>query len=89
MSRTFRFVIGLLFILILSGCGAQQSQITSTQPLSSDGIQIQQRPSPTPTLSLPMQITTPTPRPAIVQPAAPATVPPAAAGSPPIALRLR
>lgn len=77
MSRTFRFVVGLLFILFLGGCGAQQSPITVTQPLSSDGLQVQQRPSPTPTLTLPMQITTPTPtpRPAIPQPGVPGNTP--------------
>ncbi len=66
MRKTYRYLITMLFVLFLSGCGAQRSSQTPSQPLNSDGLQvIQQRPSPTPTLSLPMQVTTPTPRPTV------------------------
>lgn len=65
MRQPYRYLLLLAFVLVLSGCGAQQSsQVAPSQPISSDGLQaIQQRPSPTPTLTLPMQVTTPTPRP--------------------------
>lgn len=64
MRSKFCYLLGLLIIALLSGCGSQQKpQLAPSQPLISDAVHIQQKPTPTPPLSLPRQIATPTPAP--------------------------
>jgi len=64
MRRTCWFLSGLLLMLLLNACGAQQNtQFTPSQPLISDAGHIQQKPTPTPPISIPMQVATPTPKP--------------------------
>src|SRR2546423_5105210 len=66
----------MLFMVFLTACGSQQStQMTPTQPLSSDGAHMvqEQRPTPTPQLSILSHIATPTPTKA---PSIPASSPP-------------
>jgi uncharacterized protein YkwD len=56
------YLPALLFMILLSSCGLQQSKHTPIQPITSDQIQLpQQKPTPTPPLIIPMQVTTPTP----------------------------
>src|SRR5436309_15411485 len=60
----FCYLLGLLIIALLSGCGSQQNpQLAPSQPLISDAVHVQQKPTPTPPLSLPRQIAPPTPTP--------------------------
>src|SRR2546426_9800074 len=56
----FCYLLGLLIIALLSGCGSQQNpQLAPSQPLISDAVHIQQKPTPTPPISIPRQIATP------------------------------
>jgi uncharacterized protein YkwD len=78
MRGKFWCLPALLFMLVLSSCGVQQSSHVLSPPLISDQIQLQQqKASPTPPLTIPMQVTipTPTPRP-VVHTQAPPPSPP-------------
>jgi uncharacterized protein YkwD len=60
------FLLGLFILALLSACAPRPStQMTPSQPLTSDEAHIQQKPTPTPTplISIPRQIATPTPTP--------------------------
>ena len=85
MGKKTWFPIGLLIVLLLSACGSQQtSQKIPSQPILSDGINIEQRPSPTPTLVVPQQVVTPTPTAQTIPPLAPpANIPGTGVGSAP------
>jgi len=64
VGRKSCYLLGLLVIVLLSACGSpQNTQLTPSQPIMSDGLHIEQRPTPTPTVSIPMQVTKPTPTP--------------------------
>src|SRR5438067_12177023 len=65
VAKRFQSLIGLLIIVLLTGCGPQKNaQNTQSQPLISDSVHIvqEQRPTPTPQLSILTHVTTPTPR---------------------------
>ncbi len=72
MGRKSCYLLGLLVIVLLSACGSpQNTQLTPSQPIMSDGLHIEQRPTPTPTVSIPMQVTKPTPTPTRTIPSVP------------------
>ncbi|GAC1299740.1 MAG: hypothetical protein NVSMB27_39930 [Ktedonobacteraceae bacterium] len=65
-------LIGLLVIVLLSACvSPQNTQLTPSQPITSDGLHVEQRPTPTPTVTIPMQVTKPTPTPTHTIPSVP------------------
>ncbi|MDQ6661012.1 MAG: hypothetical protein M3Z24_08615, partial [Chloroflexota bacterium] len=60
MGKKIWTLLGLLLFVLLTGCGPSVSkQLTPTQPLIGDGINVEQRPSPTADLVLPRQQATP------------------------------
>ncbi len=64
MQRKVWYLFGLLIMVLLAACGSKSSsQVTPSQPLTSDGVHVEQRPSPTPPVAIPRQIITPTPTP--------------------------
>src|SRR5438270_8068062 len=68
VAKRFQSLIGLLIIVLLTGCGSQKNvQNTQSQPLISDSVHIVQerRPTPTPQLSILTHVTTPTPTPTL------------------------
>jgi len=72
VGRKSCYLLGLLVIVLLSACGSpQNTQLTPSQPIMSDGLHIEQRPTPTPTVSIPMQVTKPTPTPTRTMPSVP------------------
>jgi uncharacterized protein YkwD len=86
LNQRFWYVLGLVLIILLTACGAgQTNHLTQVQSITADSLNVVQHPTPTASISIPRQIVTPEAITRTSQPtgAPPSTFPGSGTGSAP------